>query len=266
MTRRSFGHIAFALAMIALGVTGLMAGTLPQIWTPTPSWVPARDILAWGCSLLSLVTGAGLLVQRSAFASARVLFFAWCAWLAVMRLPNLFYQKPLVLVAWSFGATAVMMAGAWLLYARLANASVHAPLTGARTQRFASALYGVSLIPFGLAHLLYIDATTAVIPSIFPQPAYWGYATGAAFIAAGLALVSGVLARWAAILSALQMALFGVIVWIPRVISGNITEFQRGEVITTFVLAAAGWVVAESFAGTGAAVSRYSAASAYVNS
>ena len=37
-------------------------------------------------------------------------------WLLVFRLPNLFYQTPLVLVAWTFGSTAVMVAAAWVLY------------------------------------------------------------------------------------------------------------------------------------------------------
>ena len=35
------GQIAFAAALIWLGVLGLRAGDFVQIWQPVPAWVPA---------------------------------------------------------------------------------------------------------------------------------------------------------------------------------------------------------------------------------
>jgi hypothetical protein len=97
---------------------------------------------------------------------------------------------------------------------------------------------------------MYLDATTVLIPGWPPFHAGWAYVTGGTFIMAGLAAITGVLGRLGVTLSALQIALFGVIVWIPRVLAGNVTEFQRGEAIVTFVLAAGAWVVADSYRGT----------------
>lgn len=248
----SGGQVLFAAAMIWLGVMGLGKGDFVQVWQPVPKWVPAREVLAYLCAFISLASGIGLLWRRTAPVAARVIFASLLVWLLAFRLPNLFFQKPLVLVAWTFGSTAVMVAAAWVLYVRLAGDRDRqrlGVLADERGVRIARALYGLSLIPFGLAHFMYVDATTVLIPHWLPWPAAWAYFTGAAFIAAGLAVTFGVFPRLAAALSALQMGLFGLIVWVPRVLAGAVTEFQWGEFVVTFVLTAGAWVVAESYRG-----------------
>src|SRR5262245_3243805 len=249
----SAGHLFFAAMLIWLGVMGLAKGDFVQIWDPVPKWVPARTALAYLCACISVVGGIGLLWQRTQALAARVVFASLLVWLLVLRLPNLFYQKPLVLVAWSFGSTAVMLAAAWVLYIWFAGERDRQRfgfLTDERGLRVARTLYGVSLIPFGLAHFMYLDATTVLIPGWLPWPTAWAYFTGACFIAAGLAVMSGVAARLGATLSTLQMGLFGLIVWVPRVVAGTVSDFQWGEFVVTFALTAGAWVVADSYRGT----------------
>ena len=249
----SAGHAAFAAAMIWLGAMGLSTGDFVQVWQPVPTWVPAREALAYLCAFISLACGIGLLWQRTAAVAARVLFASLLVWLLVLRLPNLFFQTPLVLVAWTFSSTAVMVAAAWVLYVWLAGDRDRQRLgflADERGVRIARALYGLSLIPFGLAHFMYLDATTVLIPRWLPWHVGWAYFTGAAFIAAGLAVIVGVFARLAAALSTLQLGLFALIVWVPRVLAGAVNDFQWGEFVVTFVLMAGAWVVADSYRGT----------------
>jgi uncharacterized membrane protein len=247
----SVGQVLFAMALIWLGTLGLVKGDFVQIWKPVPAWVPWREPLAYLCAAVSLTSGIGLLWRRTSTIAARLIFASFTVWLLVMRLPNLFYQKPLVLVGWSFGATAIMLAAAWVLHVWFAGERDRRLgfVADQRGVRVAHVLYGVSLIPFGLTHFMYVDATTKVIPQWIPWPEAWAYLTGSTFIAAGLAVACGVLARQAAALSTAQIGLFGLLVWMPRVISGDLTEFQRGEVMTTWVLMAGAWVVTESFRG-----------------
>jgi uncharacterized membrane protein len=91
----SVGHAFFAVTMIALGVIGLVKGVFVQPWQPVPKWVPAREALSYLCALISLGSGLGLLWERTAAAASRVLFASLLVWLLVLRLPNLFYEKPL---------------------------------------------------------------------------------------------------------------------------------------------------------------------------
>lgn len=236
--------------MIWLGVMGLGKGDFVQVWQPVPKWVPAREVLAYLCACISLASGIGLLWRRTAAAAARVIFASLMVWLLVLRLPNLFVQTPVVLVAWTCGSTAVMVAAAWVLYIRFAGDRDRHRLgfvADDRGVRIARALYGLSLVPFGLAHFMYLDATTVLIPQWLPWHVAWAYFTGAAFIAAGLAVTFGVFARLAAALSTLQMGLFSLIVWVPRVLAGPVTDFQWGEFVVTWALTAGAWVVAESY-------------------
>src|SRR5436190_2686188 len=117
----SAGHAFFAAAMIWLGAMGLSKGDFVQVWQPVPKWVPAREALAYLCAFISLASGIGLLWPRTATVAARVIFASLMVWLLVLRLPNLFFETPLVLVAWTFGSTAVMAAAAWVLYVWLAS-------------------------------------------------------------------------------------------------------------------------------------------------
>lgn len=248
----SAGHAFFAAAMIWLGVMGLSKGAFVQIWQPVPKWVPAQVALAYLCAVVSLASGIGLLFQRSAAVAARLLFASLMVWLLAMRLPNLFFQTPVVLVAWTFASTAIMTAAAWVLYIWFAGdrdrqrLGFFADDTG---MRIARALYGLSLVPFGLAHFMYLDATTVLIPHWLPWHVAWAYFTGAAFIAAGLAVTVGVFARLAAALSTLQLGLFGLIVWVPRVLAGTVSDFQWDEFVVTCALTAGAWVVADSYRG-----------------
>jgi len=246
----SLGRAFFAAIMIWLGVMGLIKGDFVQVWQPVPKWVPAREAVAYLCAVISLACGIGLLWQRTAAVASRVLFASLLVWLLLMRLPNLFFEKPVVLVAWTFGSTGVMVAAAWVLYVRFAvtyDRQRFGLFTDDRGVRIARALYGLSLIPFGLAHFMYLDATTVLIPGWLPWHVAWAYFTGAAFVAAGLAVTAGVSARLAAVLVTLQMFLFGLIVWIPRFVAGALSDFQWGEFVVTWALTAGAWVVAESY-------------------
>ncbi len=248
----SIGHAAFAATMIGLGIQGLVERRFAPLWEPVPEGVPGRSLLIYLCALVSLATGLGLLWRRAAAASARVLLAFLVLWLLLLRLP-LMVRSPTVEFWYSSCQTAVIVAAAWVLHVWFAAGPDRrrpGSATGDRGLRIARVLYGMALIPFGLAHFIYLRATAPLVPDWLPAHVAWACFTGGTFVAAGIAVLVDVYARLAATLSVLQIGLFTLLVWVPIVASGAANASQWGEFVVSWALTAGGWVVADSYRGT----------------
>ncbi|HEV2671567.1 MAG TPA: hypothetical protein VGU74_10765 [Gemmatimonadales bacterium] len=235
-------RVFFAVTMIGLGLIGLIQRDFPPIWTGVYKSLPAREVLVYLCAFVSLATGTGLLVPRTAAVAARALLIYLLSWLVLFRIPHVFLAPTVEATWWECGDTAVMAAAAWVLYAGFAGDQS----SGDRGLRLARMSYGLGLIPFGIAHFTYLKETVADVPGWLPWHVAWAYVTGTAFIAAGLGVLSGVYARLAAVLSAWMMGLFTLLVWVPIVVAGP-SAFQWTEFVNSWALTAAAWVVADSY-------------------
>src|SRR4029079_4705392 len=117
----SIGRAVFAVVMIALGIQGLIQGDFTVVWQPVPKGVPAREVLVYFCTLVSLASGIGLLWRRTAGLAAPVLLASLVLWFLLWRVRALFLAS-LVEGTWSCGATLVMATGTWVLFAAFATA------------------------------------------------------------------------------------------------------------------------------------------------
>jgi len=196
-----------------------------------------------------VAVGVGLFFRQSLRLAASVFFVYALLWLVLLRVPAV-VTAPLVEGSWAgCGEACVLLAGAWVLFALTHD---HATaLTGERGVRAAAVLYGLALLPCGLAHMVYSKQTADMVPSWLPGHTTWAYLTGVAYLAAAAAVLLRVLARPAATLSALMMGVFTLLCWVPGVYRSPGDRFQWTGMLISLSLTAAAWVVAASYRGPG---------------
>src|SRR2546425_3979255 len=151
----------FAIGMIGLGVLALVYDDFALGWEPVAPWIPGRTVLAYGSGLIMLLGGVGLLLRATATWAARILFPYLIVWL-LLKVPALLVAPQMEAVWLGFGELAVLLAGGWILFAKLAGLREGSPLTFAtdeNSMHLARMLFAVSLIPIGLSHLVYVKET-----------------------------------------------------------------------------------------------------------
>src|SRR5882762_5123838 len=108
-------------------------------------------------------------------------------------------------------------AGGLIVYS--ASAGIDAALA-ARLTRVGQMAFGVCALLFGGAHFVYMNLTAPLVPKwLPPTQEFWAYATGVGHIAAGVAILTGVQARLAAILLTAMFASFTPLVHVPMLLA-----------------------------------------------
>jgi uncharacterized membrane protein len=208
----------FSMGLIGLGLLLVIYRDFAFSWQPVPDFHPGRDILAVACGLFMIALGAGLLLRSISQVAVRILFPFLIAWLC-LKLPSVMVAPGIEGVWIGFGELAMLLAGGWVLFARLSGlegSRFFRHITGARGVRFAQILFGLAVIPVGLGHLFYPAVTASLVPSWLPYRSGLGFVTGVGQIACGVALAFHVWPRVAALIETGMLALFAFLVWGPE--------------------------------------------------
>lgn len=234
------GRLLLGISSAGLGAVLVWKGlTLP--WQPLLTWPATSALPAYAIGAFLIVTGLLALSRRFSVAILG-LGLGWF----LLGLPAVL-GKPTAFLSWYGVTEAVSFAcGGWAVIASLGGQSGVLKSLAARpgSQRLAQALCGLTFIFYGISHFLLLKFTANLIPHVFPGPMTLAALTGAAHIAAGVALVTGVLARLGVTLQALMCTAFGVIVQIPILMAKPAERQQWVEVFASFALAGAAFAIA----------------------
>ena len=243
------GHLAYGASVAGLGVLCLLSGDLAYVFQPVPRWMPLGPWLAYVSGPLLLASGLALLARKTARLAALVLTVHFVVWLLLLNLPTTL-AKPMVVGNWEgCGLNMTVVAGGWILLALSGRppAGRAARLLGDRGVRLARCVYAVGLPLVGLAHFLNAREATVYVPAWFPLRIGWVYLTGAGHIAAGLAILFGVLAGLAAVLEAAQITAFVILAHIPSVYASPGDRLEWAMLVYASAIAASAWLVAATF-------------------
>jgi len=249
----------FSFGLMGLGALSVISGDFAYGWQPVPAF-PGRSILAILCGLFMIGCSAALLVRSTTAIAARLMLGFLLLWLA-LKVPALIVAPQIEGVWLNFGEIGTVFAGGMVLFVRLAQLegrALFAPLTGRRGIRAAQIMFGLSVIPIGLSHIVYSAITAAMVPSWLPFRLALAYLTGVAQMACGAAILLGIVPRLAALAEAAMCALFGFLVWGPDTWFAAVPKFSamppehrfpQTAFLITWIVGCAALLIASSATG-----------------
>ena len=213
------GRFFFASAMMFFGMQHLWYGRFTGGLPPIPPG-PASSAWTYLAGLLLLVAGVSVVLNFRARLSATLLGVLFVSSFFVLQLPALAMnwhsgsQWTRAFEALALGGAGLGLAGEFPAATTDSRGWDSAVENASRTGRI---LFGAPLFVFGVQHFLYAAYVATLVPSWIPWHLFWTYVAGVAFLSAGLAITTGIMASLAATMLGTMFFLWVVLLHGPRI-------------------------------------------------
>ena len=112
--------------------------------------------------------------------------------------------------------------------------------------RIGRILFGICTVSFTLEQAIYLGATANLVPEwIPPSQTFWAVTTTVLFALAALALLINRSALFATRLLTMMLVSFGLLVWVPLLLSDPHNHTNWDEAAETFAIGGAAWILAD---------------------
>ena len=228
-----------SLGRYVFGVAALASGLITLAWHDYNGWHQPR-YLVYAAGAAQIFGGAAIQFRRTAKTGAVVLVAVFLVF-ATLCVPGIL-AKPQIYNNWgNFFEQFSLVTGAAIVYARLSSAWSRETL-----HRIGRILLSLCATSFALEQAIYLQATAGFVPKwIPPSQMFWAVVTTAAFALAAVALLTNRMALLATRLLTLMLVMFGLLVWVPLVVSDPRNHPNWSEFAETFAIAGTAWILAD---------------------
>lgn len=233
-----YGRIVFGISAVLFGVMALMWHDADTWQSLVSIWDLPFGTIIGGILMLALIGGGlGIMVRRAVRLASVVLIVVYIAF-SLACIPGIIDQSRAYGSYGSFFEQFSLLCGALALYA----GSMRRSATLGRLARYG---FGLCAVSFTLAQIAYPKITADLVPTwIPPGQMFWAVLTTVAFGLAAIAILINRQTRLALRLLTLMLALFGVLVWIPLLVTHPESHGNWSEFVLTFLITGASWMVA----------------------
>jgi hypothetical protein len=221
------------------GVAALAFGVITLAWHDYNGWHQPR-YLVYAAAAVLIFGGAAIQFRRTVKTGAVVLgavFFVF----VLQCVPGI-VATPRIYNSWgNFFEQFSLVTGAVIVYARLSSAwsreTVH---------RIGRILLGICATSFTLEQAFYLHATASLVPKwLPPSQMFWAVTTTVLFALAAVALLTNRMALLATRLLTMMLVIFGLLVWVPLLLSNPHNHTNWSENAETFAIAGTAWILAD---------------------
>jgi hypothetical protein len=228
----NLGRHVFGAAALALGLVTLA-------WHDYNGWNQPRYIVYAG-GAAQIVGGAAIQLRRTSKTGAVVLGAVYLVF-ALQCVPRI-VAAPQIYNSWgNFFEQFSLVTGAAIAYARSSSAWSRETLN-----RIGRSLLGICAASFALEQAFYLGATANLVPKwLPPSRMFWAVTTTVLFALAAVALLTNRMALLATRLLTMMLLIFGLLVWVPLLLSDPHDHTNWSENAETFAIAGATWILAD---------------------
>jgi hypothetical protein len=231
-TRSNLGRHVF-------GVAALVFGLITLTWHDYNDGPLLRSIV-YAAAAAQIFGGAAIQFRRTVKTGAVVLAAAYLVF-AILCVPGI-VASPQIYNSWgNFFEQFSLLTGAAIVYARLSSAWSQETL-----RRFGRILLGICAASFALEQAVYLNATANLVPKwLPPSQLFWAVTTTVLFALAAVALLTSRMALLATRLLTMMLVIFGLLVWVPLLLSDLHNHTNWSETAETFAIAGTAWILAD---------------------
>jgi len=228
----NLGRHVFGVAALALSVSTLA-------WHDYSAWHQQRYI-AYAAAAAQIFGGAVIQFRRTEKAGAVVLGGVYLV-STLLCVPGI-VATPQIYNSWgNFFEQFSLVTGAAIVSARLSSAWSRETL-----YRIGRILLGICAASFTLEQAIYLDATARLVPKwIPPSQMFWAVTTTVLFALAAVTLLTNRMALLATRLLTMMLVIFGLLVWVPLLVSDPHNHTNWSENAETFAIAGSAWILAD---------------------
>jgi hypothetical protein len=221
------------------GVASLAFGLITLAWHDYNDWHPPRYIVYAAAAAL-IFGGTAIQFRQTAKTGAAVLGAIYLVF-ALQCVPRI-VATPRIYNSWgNFFEQFSLLTGAAIVYARLSSAWPRETLN-----RIGRILLGICTASFTLEQAFYLHPTADLVPKWLPPgQMFWAVTTTVFFALAAVALLTNRMALLATRLLTMMLVLFGLLVWVPLLLSDPRNHTNWSETTETFAIAGAAWILAD---------------------
>ncbi len=226
------GRHVFGMAALAFGVITL-------VWHDYSDPHQFRYVV-YAASAALILGGAAIQFGRSAKTGAAILGAAYLVFV-LLCVPGI-VASPRIYNSWgNFFEQFSLLTGAAIVFARWSSAWTRETL-----KRIGCVLLGICAASFALEQAFYLQATASLVPKwVPPNQMFWAIATTGFFGIAAVALLINRIALLASRSLTMMIVGFGLLVWVPLVLSSPRSHTNWSECAETFAIAGATWILAD---------------------
>ena len=221
------------------GVAALAFGVITLAWHEYNGW-HLPSYIVYPAAAAEILGSAAIQFRRAAKTGAAVLGAVYLAF-ALACVPGI-VAAPRIYNNWgNFFEQFSLLTGAAIAYAGLSSA--WSPETVNRIGRI---VLGICAASFALEQGFYLHATAGFVPKwLPPSQMFWAATTTVLFALASVALLTNRMALLATRLLTTMLVLFGLLVWVPLLLSDPHNHTNWSETAETFAIAGAVWILAD---------------------